>query len=74
MKKLHVGLLAHVDAGKTTLTEQLLFQTGVVRNLGQVDEGTTHTDFLMVEKKRGISVKGASVQLDYEGMRLYLLD
>ena len=74
MKKLHVGLVAHVDAGKTTLTEQLLYQTGAVRKLGHVDEGTTHTDFLMVEKKRGISVRGASVQLDYEGMRLFLLD
>lgn len=74
MKKLHVGLMAHVDAGKTTLTEQLLYQTGVVRKLGHVDDGTTHTDFLMIEKKRGISVRGASVQLDYEGMRLFLLD
>ena len=74
MKKLHVGLMAHVDAGKTTLTEQLLYQTGAVRKIGKVDEGTTHTDFLMVERQRGISVRSASVTLDYEDMRLFLLD
>lgn len=74
MKKLHVGLMAHVDAGKTTLTEQLLYRTGVVRKIGRVDEGTTHTDFLMVERERGISVRSASAQLDYENMRLFLLD
>jgi len=61
MKKLHVGLMAHVDAGKTTLTEQLLYQTGAVRKIGRVDEGTTHTDFLLVERQRGISVRSASV-------------
>ena len=74
MKKLHVGLMAHVDAGKTTLTEQLLYHTGAVRKIGRVDEGTTHTDFLMVERQRGISVRSASVQLDHEDMRLFLLD
>ena len=74
MKKLHVGLMAHVDAGKTTLTEQLLYQTGAVRSIGRVDDGTTHTDFLMVERQRGISVRSASVTLDYENMRLFLLD
>ena len=74
MKKLHVGLMAHVDAGKTTLTEQLLYQTGAVRKIGRVDEGTTHTDFLLVERQRGISVRSVSVTLDYEDMRLFLLD
>ncbi len=74
MKKLHVGLMAHVDAGKTTLTEQLLYQTGAVRKIGRVDEGTTHTDFLMIERQRGISVRSASVQLDFQDLRLFLLD
>ena len=45
MKKINVGLMAHVDAGKTTVTEQLLYHTGCIRAAGSVDKGTTHTDF-----------------------------
>ncbi|MFR7478687.1 MAG: GTP-binding protein, partial [Acutalibacteraceae bacterium] len=50
MKQITVGLLAHVDAGKTTLTEQLLYQSGALRQAGSVDDGTAQTDFLEVER------------------------
>jgi len=56
----NIGIVAHVDAGKTTLTEQMLFLGGGIRSLGSVDRGTTHTDFLDVERERGISVRSAA--------------
>ncbi len=59
----NIGIFADVDAGKTTLTEQLLSLTGAIRDMGSVDSGTTHTDTLPVEKRRGISVRAAAVQM-----------
>ncbi|WP_410596595.1 GTP-binding protein [Amycolatopsis sp. lyj-23] len=53
---LNIGILAHVDAGKTSLTERLLFDTGAVAALGRVDDGTTRTDTLAVERRRGITI------------------
>ncbi len=54
MKILNLGILAHVDAGKTSLTERLLFNAGVIKTLGNVDKGTTQTDTMMLERQRGI--------------------
>jgi ribosomal protection tetracycline resistance protein len=53
MRTLNLGILAHVDAGKTSLTERLLHSAGVVDELGSVDDGTSHTDFLDLERRRG---------------------
>ena len=53
----NIALVAHVDAGKTTLTERFLYESGAIRTQGSVDKGTTRTDDLAVEKKRGISVR-----------------
>ena len=58
-KTLNLGILAHVDAGKTTLTERLLYAAGVIGEIGSVDAGTTQTDSLALERQRGITIKSA---------------
>ena len=70
----NIGIFAHVDAGKTTLSEQLLVHAGAVRTLGSVDAGTAHTDTLPVERRRGISVKATCVCFDHGGVRVNLID
>ncbi|MBO2516675.1 MAG: GTP-binding protein [Clostridiales bacterium] len=70
----NIGIFAHVDAGKTTLSEQLLFHAGKVRTAGSVDRGTAFTDSLDVERRRGISVKATVVALDWKGTRINLID
>lgn len=71
---MNIGILAHVDAGKTTVTEQVLFKSGVLKTLGRVDTGNTATDSLQVEKERGITVRAATVAFDWQGQRIQLLD
>ena len=56
MKKLVIGILAHVDAGKTTLSERLLYLCGVIRQIGRVDHGDTFLDNYELEKERGITI------------------
>ena len=70
----NIGILAHVDGGKTTLTEQLLFTAGAIRQAGRVDDGSAHTDFMEIERERGISVRAASAFLDWKGQRINLID
>ena len=70
----NIGILAHVDAGKTTLTEQLLYTGGVIRIPGRVDHGTSLTDSLEVERERGITVRAASVALDWKGTNVRIID
>ena len=75
MKKLrNIGVFAHVDAGKTTLSEQLLMHAGAIRRIGSVDEGTAHTDSLPVEQRRGISVKASCVRLTWKDTAINLID
>jgi ribosomal protection tetracycline resistance protein len=59
MRTLNLGILAHVDAGKTTLTERLLFSAGAIERVGSVDAGTTQTDSLDLERERGITIRSA---------------
>ena len=61
MKFLNLGILAHVDAGKTSLPERLLFSAGVIDAIGSVDDGSTQTDTLALERQRGITIKAAVV-------------
>ncbi|MCJ9693445.1 GTP-binding protein [Rhizobium leguminosarum] len=61
MRTLNLGILAHVDAGKTSLTERLLFEAGVIDKLGSVDTGNTQTDTLELERQRGITIRAAVV-------------
>ena len=72
--KISIGIVAHVDAGKTTLTEQLLFVSGAIKTPGSVDEGTAKTDRLAVEKQRGISVRSAYTSMQWNDTEVFLVD
>ena len=73
-KTLNLGILAHVDAGKTTLTERLLYGAGVIAELGSVDKGTTQTDSLALEQQRGITIKSAVVSFAIDDVTVNLID
>jgi ribosomal protection tetracycline resistance protein len=71
---LNLGILAHVDAGKTTLTERLLYAAGVIDELGSVDAGTTQTDSLELERRRGITIRAAVVSFAIGDVKVNLID
>jgi ribosomal protection tetracycline resistance protein len=73
-RTLNLGILAHVDAGKTTLTERLLFDAGVIGEIGSVDAGTTQTDSLELERRRGITIKSAVVSFAIDDVTVNLID
>ena len=73
-RTLNLGILAHVDAGKTTLTERLLYAAGVIADVGSVDKGTTQTDSLALEQQRGITIKSAVVSFPIDGVTVNLID
>ena len=70
----NIGVLAHVDAGKTSITERILYLAGLRREAGTVDEGTTATDYLSVERRHGITVKSAAVRFEWGGCAVHLID
>ncbi|MEX1255220.1 MAG: translation factor GTPase family protein [Dehalococcoidia bacterium] len=74
MRTLNLGILAHVDAGKTTLTERLLYAAGVIDKIGRVDDGTTQTDSLTLERQRGITIKSAVVSFVIDDVTVNLID
>ncbi len=74
MRQAVVGLLAHVDAGKTTLAEAMLAAAGAIRNPGRVDSGSSHLDTDAMERDRGITIFSSSASLDWAGTHLMLVD
>ena len=74
MRQLIVGILAHVDAGKTTLAEAMLHEAGAIRSLGRVDHGSSHLDVDEMERRRGITIFSNQASLDYRGARITLVD
>src|SRR6185503_7203273 len=70
----NIGIIAHVDAGKTTLTERVLFHTGRIHAIGEVHDGTATTDSHPIEKRKGITILAAAVTCDWQGHRIHLID
>ncbi|WP_457923171.1 tetracycline resistance ribosomal protection mosaic protein Tet(O/W/32/O) [Enterococcus faecalis] len=73
-KIINLGILAHVDAGKTTLTESLLYTSGAIAELGSVDEGTTRTDTMNLERQRGITIQTAVTSFQWEDVKVNIID
>lgn len=70
----NIGIIAHIDAGKTTTTERILFYTGRTYRIGSVDEGTTVTDWMAQERERGITIVSAAVTAEWKGYQINLID
>src|SRR5450432_1806939 len=74
MRMLNLGILAHVDACKTSLTERLLYAAGVIDEIGSVDDGSTQTDSMALERQRGITIKSAVVSFVVDDVTVNLID
>lgn len=70
----NIGIIAHIDAGKTTTTERILFYTGRTHRIGSVDEGTTVTDWMEQERERGITIVSAAVSAEWKGYQINIID
>jgi elongation factor G len=70
----NIGIMAHIDAGKTTTTERILYYTGVLHRMGEVHEGTAFTDYMEQEKERGITITSAAVSCAWKGYTINIID
>ena len=73
-KTINIGIVAHVDAGKTSITEMFLYKSGAIRSPGSVDKGTSQSDSLAVERERGISVRSTSASFEWNQFKINLID
>ncbi|HBF22497.1 MAG TPA: elongation factor G, partial [Planctomycetes bacterium] len=70
----NIGIMAHIDAGKTTVTERVLFLTGRTYNIGEVHDGAATMDYLEDERNRGITITSAATQCEWRGATINLID
>ena len=70
----NIGIIAHIDAGKTTTTERIMFYTGLTHRIGSVDDGTTVTDWMVQERERGITIVSAAVSAEWKGYQVNIID
>ncbi|MDP3721430.1 MAG: GTP-binding protein, partial [Anaerolineaceae bacterium] len=70
----NIGIIAHIDAGKTTTTERILFYSGRTYRIGSVDDGTTVTDWMVQERERGITIVSAAVTAEWKGYQINVID
>jgi elongation factor G len=70
----NIGIAAHIDAGKTTTTERMLFYSGKIHKIGDVDDGTTTTDWMVQERERGITITSAAITTTWKGYRINIID
>ncbi|MCP4167560.1 MAG: elongation factor G [Chloroflexi bacterium] len=70
----NIGIIAHIDAGKTTTTERVLYYSGRTYRIGNVDEGTTVTDFMDQERERGITIQSAAITCEWKGYQINVID
>jgi ribosomal protection tetracycline resistance protein len=74
MTTINIGIVAHVDAGKTSLTERILFETNVIKEIGRVDSGSTQTDSMELERQRGITIKASVVSFFIDDVKVNVID
>ena len=70
----NIGIIAHIDAGKTTTTERILYHAGLIHRAGNVDEGNTVTDFMIQERERGITIQSAAITCNWDGHQVNVID
>lgn len=70
----NIGVIAHIDAGKTTTTERILYYTGMIHRIGEVHEGTATTDWMEQERERGITITSAAITAEWKGYQINLID
>jgi elongation factor G len=73
-KTRNIGIMAHIDAGKTTVTERVLYYTGRIHRVGEVHDGTATTDYMAQERERGITITSAAITCEWNGVRINIID
>ena len=70
----NIGIMAHIDAGKTTTTERILYYTGKIHRIGEIDDGQATMDFMQQEQERGITIQSAAITTDWKGYQINIID